>query len=148
MTGRRWPQHPESVGELGTVGNDTVTGGGGPESVMQFLYCRDTAGPPLRGGVAGPYQKDGICPGRLPGQGCTAFDRTAAPPEEGRKVVLPLPFGGSKGGGGREGQDICPPETEYGRAIYCDTTDSGDLRGGKAAAGDTCPTALMVSVRN
>ena len=46
-----------------------------------------------------------------------AADRTVAPPGEGRKMVLPLPGGGSKGGGGREGQDIGPPETEYRRAI-------------------------------
>ena len=72
-------------------------------------------------------------------QGSTAFDRTAAPPGEGRKLVLPLPSGGSKGGGGREGQDIGPPETEYGRTIYCDTTDSGALRGGVAAAGTCVP---------
>ena len=38
---------------------------------------------------------------------------------------LPLPGGGSKGGGCREGQDINPPETEYGRAIYCDEADFG-----------------------
>ena len=72
-------------------------------------------------------KKYGICPGRLPGQGITAADSMAAPPGEGRRMVLPLPGGGSKGGGGREGQDIGPTETYYGRAIYCDTTDSGDL---------------------
>ena len=94
------------------------------------------------------YQKNGICPGSLPGQGSTAFDRTASPLGEGRKVVLPLPRRGSKGGRGREGQDIGPPETEYGRAIYCDTTDSGALRGGGAAAGDTCPTAVVGAVGN
>ena len=77
-----------------------------------------------------------------------AFDRTAAPLGEGRKVVLPLPDGGSKGGGGREGQDIGPPETEYGRAIYCDTTNSGALRGGGATAGDTCPTVVVGAVGN
>ena len=114
-------------------------GGGGPESVTQFLYCCDTSGPPLRGGVVGPNQKYGICPGRLPGQGSTAFDRTAAPPGEGRKVGLPLPGGGSKGCGGREGQDIGPPDTEYGRTIYCNTTDSGALRGGGRRRGTRVP---------
>ena len=42
------------------------------------------------------------------GRVSTEFDRMAAPPGEGRKVVLPLPGGGSKGGRGREGQDIGP----------------------------------------
>ena len=96
----------------------------------------------------GPNQKDGIFPGRLPGQGSTAFDRTAAPPGEGRRMVLPLPGGESKEGGGCEGQNIGPPEIEYGRAIYCDTTDSGALRGGGEAAGDTCPTAVVGTVGN
>ena len=63
-------------------------------------------------------------------------------------MVLPLPGGGSKGGRGREGQDIGPPETEYGRAIYCNTTDSGALRGGGEAAEDTCPTAVVGTVGN
>ena len=91
---------------------------------------------------------DGICPGRLPGQGRTAADRTAAPPWEGWRMVLPLPGGGSKGGGGREGQDIGPPETEYGRAIYFNKTDSGALRGGRETAGDTGPTAVVGTVGN
>ena len=63
-------------------------------------------------------------------------------------MVLPLPGGGSKGGRGREGQDIGPPETEYVRAIYCDTTDSGALQGGSEAAGDTGPTAVVGTVGN
>ena len=123
-------------------------GGGGPESVTQFLYCRDTAGPPLWVGVVGPKKKDAICPARLPGKGGTAFDRTAASLEEGRKMVIPLPGGGSKGGGGREGQDIGPTETEYGRAIYCDIKYSGALQSGGEATGDTCPTAVVGTVGN
>ena len=60
----------------------------------------------------------------------------------------PVSGWGSKGGGGREGQDIGPPETEYGREVYCNTTDYGALRGGGAAAGDTCPTAVVGVVGN
>ena len=63
-------------------------------------------------------------------------------------LVLPLPGGGSKGGGGRVGQDIGPPETEHGRAIYCDEADSGALRGGGETAGDTSPTLVMGTVGN
>ena len=63
-------------------------------------------------------------------------------------MVLPPPDRGSQGGGGREDQGIGPPETEYGRAIHCDTTNSGNLRGGRAAAGDTGPTAVVGSVGN
>ena len=84
----------------------------------------------------------------VPAGRSTAFYRTTSPPGEGRKVVLPLPVGCSQGGRGREGQDIGPLETEYGRAIHCKTTDSGALRGGGAAAGDTCPTAVVGAVGN
>ena len=89
----------EGVSELGMVGAGAGTGGGGPESVTEFLYCRDTAGPPLRGGVVGFDRENGICPGRLPGQGSQAADRMAAPSGERWKMVLPLPGRGSKGAG-------------------------------------------------
>ena len=52
-----------------------------------------------------------------------------------RKLFYPSLAGALKKAGGREGQDIGPPETEYGRTIYCDTTYSGALRGGGVAAG-------------
>ena len=63
-------------------------------------------------------------------------------------MVIPLPGGGPKRGGGREGQDIGPPETEYGRAIYCNATDSGALRGGGETVGDTSPTVVVGTVGN
>ena len=125
-----------------------LAGGGGPESVTQFLYCCDTAGPPLRGGVLGPHQADVVCPGRLPGQGSTAFDRTNATLWEGRKVDIPPPGGGYQGSGDRESTDSGPPETEYGRAIHCDVTDSGTLRGCGAAGGDTGPTTMVGTTRD
>ena len=137
-----------SAGKLGTVGEGIGMGGGRPDSVTQFLYFCDTAGPPLWGRDVGFNEKNGICPRRLPGQGSTTVDMISAPPGEGRRMVLPLPGGGSKGGGGREGQDIGPPETEYGRTIYCDETNSGALRGGGDAMGDTSPTLVVRTVRN
>ena len=115
------------MGELGTVGAGAGTGGGGPESVTEFLYCRDTAGPPLPGRDVGIDAEDGASPGRLPGQGCKASGREAAPPGEGWIMVLPIPGRGFEGGGCREGQDINPPETEHDHAIYCNNTNSGPL---------------------
>ena len=47
----------------------------------------------------GPHQKYGVCPGRIPGQGSTAFDRTNATPWEGRKVDVPPPAGATKEAG-------------------------------------------------
>ena len=112
----------------------------------QYRNCVSLSGPPLWGVVMGTHKEDGVCPGRLLGQGSTAFDRTNATPWEGRKVVLPPPGGGYQGGGGREIQDISPPETEYGRAIHYDSTDSGALRGDGAAAGDTGTTAMVGAI--
>ena len=77
--------------KMRAVTDFTGTGGGGPESDTQFLYCCDTAGPPLRVGVVGTHQEDGVRPGRLPGQGSTAVDRMTAPLWEERNVGLPPP---------------------------------------------------------
>ena len=38
---------------------------------------------------------------------------------------------------------IGPPETEYGRAIHCDATDSGTLRGDGAEGGDMGPPTMV-----
>ena len=101
--------------------------GGGPESVTEFLYCRDTAGPPLRGGDMGIDAEDGVTSRHLPGQGCKAADREAAPPGEGLKMFLPITSGGFEGGVCCEVQYVDPLETEHGCAIYYDKTDSGPL---------------------
>ena len=53
-------------------------GGGGPESVTEFLHCCDTAGPPIWGGDTGPHKEDGVSPGRLPGQNCEAVNMETA----------------------------------------------------------------------
>ena len=59
---------------------------------------------------------------------------------------LPPPGRGYQGGGGHESQDIGPPEIEYGRVIHWDSTDSGALRGGRAAVGDTGPTLMVGAI--
>ena len=75
----------------------------------------------------GPDKEDGVSPGRLPGQGCKAANRAETLTREGWAVVLPIPGGIPEGGGHSEDQDVNPSETEYGRAIYCNTTDSGPV---------------------
>ena len=52
---------------------------------------------------------------------------------------VPPPGGSYQGSGDRESTDIVPPETEYGRTIHCDATDSGTLRGDRAAGGTRVP---------
>ena len=58
-------------------------------------------------------------------------------------MVLPPPGGSNTGCGDREGEDIGPQETEYGRAIRCDATDSGPMRGFGAAEGYKGPPTLV-----
>ena len=62
-------------------------------------------------------------------QGRVARRLTGRQPCRGRdeKMILTIPGGGSEGGGYREGQDVDPPETEHGHAIYCDETNSRPL---------------------
>ena len=54
---------------VGEARKNLGKGGGGPEGVTDVLHRRDTAGPPLWGGVLGTDGEDGSGPGRLPGQG-------------------------------------------------------------------------------
>ena len=58
-------------------------------------------------------------------------------------MVLPVPGGGDEGGRDRADLEIDPPESEHGRAIYCDTADSGPVRGGSKTAGDTGPKEMV-----
>ena len=60
-------------------------------------------------------------------------------------MVLPPSGGSNTGCRDCEGEDIGPQETEYGRAIRCDATDSGPLRELGAAGGDTGPPQMVVA---
>ena len=73
-----------------------------------------------------------------------------AAPWEGRKVDLPPPGGGYQVSGDSESSDIGPPETEYGRAIHCEATDSGTLRddGVAGGGGGTGPPTMVGTARD
>ena len=91
------------------IGLGTWKEGGGPESVTEFLHCRDTAVPPLRGGDVGPDKEDGVDPGRLSGQGSKNVNGETASTLEGWAVVLPVPGRGNEGGRDRADSDIDTP---------------------------------------
>ena len=63
-------------------------------------------------------------------------------------MVLPVPGGGNEGGGDRADLDIDPPEAEHGHAIYCDSADSGPVRGGSKTAGVTGPNEMVGADRD
>ena len=52
-----------------------------------------------------------------------------------REVAGTPPGGSNKGRRDREGEDIGPPETEYGRAIRCNAADYGTLCGDELTGG-------------
>ena len=62
-------------------------------------------------------------------QGRVARRLTGIMPRRGRdgKWKYPPPGGGTQGCGDREGEDIGPPEKEYGCAIRCNAANSGPL---------------------
>ena len=91
----------------------------------------------------GPDKEDVVSPGRLPGQGCKAFNRETASPWEGWAVVLLVPGRGDEGGGGCEDPDVDPSEAKHGRAIYCDAAYSGPMRGVSETDGDTGPKEMV-----
>ena len=63
--------------------------------------------------------------------------------DKGWGVVLPVTGGGNEGGGDRSDSDLDPTEVEQGRAIYCDTADSGHVREGSKTAGLTGNHAVV-----
>ena len=83
-------------------------------------------------------------------QGRVARHLTGRMPRRGRDGKwMYLPPGGSyQGSGDRESTDIGPPETEYGRAIHCDTTNSGNLRCDGAEGGDKGPPTMVGTARD
>ena len=113
--------------EMVGADRDRLEGGQGPDVSRQCKNSVTLSGPPLRGGDVGPHKEDGVSPGRLPGQGCKAFNRETASPGEGWMVVIPVPGGGDEGGGDRADSNVDPSEAEHGRAIYCDAADSGPM---------------------
>ena len=91
----------------------------------------------------GSYEKYGVGPGRLSGQGCKKVNGETASPWEVWAVVLPVPGGGNEEGGYCVDSDIDPPETENGRAIYCDAADYGPVRVGSKTAEGTGPKDMV-----
>ena len=91
----------------------------------------------------GPHVEYGVSPGRLPGRGRKKVNGETASPREVWAMVLPVSGGGDDGGGDRADSDVDPSEAEHGRTIYCDTADSGPVRGGSKTAGGTGPKEMM-----
>ena len=82
----------------------------------------------------GAYSEDGDVSRQFSVRGCAEDHRESAAARKGREMVLPFVGGSNEGYRDCLDTDINPPEAEYGRAIYCDTADSGPVRKGHPVA--------------
>ena len=103
------------------------TGGSRPEGIEDLLYSGIPGGPPLWGGDLGPNSKDGEGSGQFLVQGREEDHWEATAAKERRELGIPTAGGGNEGSGNGGDMDIHNMEAEYGRAIYCDATDSGPM---------------------
>ena len=83
----------------------------------------------------GTHPRDGAGPGYIPAQGCATDHREATKETWGQELGVPAIGRGNRGSGIREDQKVCHEEAEYGRAVYCDATNSGPLLVGHSADG-------------
>ena len=106
---------------------DLETGGGGSEGIGALLQSVNAGGVALWGSDAGPDPTDGADPDKLPAQVCATSHQEAAKVAGGGELEI-FSTGDSNGGIGiRIYRGLSHEEAEYGRAIYCDATDSGPL---------------------
>ena len=75
----------------------------------------------------GPDPPDGAGPDHISAQGRAMAHQEAAEAEGGGALVISSADGVNDGSGLQGDRDLRHEEAEYGRAIYCDATDSGTL---------------------
>ena len=85
----------------------------------------------------GGYPSHGTGPGGFPRPGDAANDGSDATAEVVCKVVVQLGGSGKRVGGGLYNGNLHLAKAKYGRALYCNVTDSRPLRGGKEKSGGT-----------
>ena len=112
---------------------------------MVLQHSGHSGGPALWGGDLGPNSADGEGPGQFPVQGRAEDYGEATAETEVRELGIPTAGGGNKGGGNGGDTDIYYTEAEYGRAIYCDTADSGPMRAGHPAARSAGVSEVVVA---
>ena len=75
----------------------------------------------------GNYPEDRAGPGELPTRGCAPDHRKTTTEKGGQALEISSSEGGHEIGRFRGDLEVHHKETEYGRAIHCDATDSGTL---------------------
>ena len=83
----------------------------------------------------GGNSKDGAGAERVPTWGGEAAHWETGAEREGRGLALTLTRGGPEGGGIDVYPDVDNEKAEHGRAVHCDVTASGPVRGGESEGG-------------
>ena len=83
----------------------------------------------------GGYPPHETGPGGFPRPGDAATNWATATEEVGRNIGVHLGRGGERGGGVQDNENIHSKKLEYGRVVYCGTTNSGPVQGGREEAG-------------
>ena len=89
------------------------------------ICCRDVSGYPPHGTVTVGFTR--------PGGAATSGE--AATAEVRRKMGVHLSGGSKRRGGVQAERNLHSEDTEYGRTIYCDTTNHGPVQGGGEKGG-------------
>ena len=83
----------------------------------------------------GGHSKDGAGVECVSARGGKAAHRATGAERIKQRVVLPVPRGGHAGGGTDRNTEIHSKQVEHGRAVHCDATASGPVRGGQSEGG-------------
>ena len=114
--------------------------------VRIFFLSHRPVGVALRCGYVGGYPPYGSGPGGFPRPGGASTDGAVAAAEVRQDMGLHLGGGGERGGGVQANGDLHLELAEYGRAVYCDVTNSGPVQGGGEESGVTGRYVVVVKV--
>ena len=106
---------------------DFEPGRGRQEVIRKFIQGGGAGGTTVRGGDVGADPKDRAGAGELHARGRAQDHWETAAERGGWEMDLSSSEGGHARGGVRRDSEGRHKEAEYGRAIYCDATDSGPL---------------------
>ena len=112
---------------MGAAIKDFEPGGGGTEGIGSLIQSGSAGGVGFRGRDVGPDPPSGEGPGQISTQGQAVDHRETAEAAGGGELGLPSAGDGNVGSRLIGDWGLRHKEAEYGRAIYCNATDSEPL---------------------
>ena len=113
---------------MGKFVTGAMKGGSRPKGVAGVLHRSDSGGLALWILDVGIKYADVEEPGKFPVQGREEDHGEIAAAKEGQDMNITADGGNNEGNGNGGDTDLNSPEAEYGRAIHCNTADSGPMR--------------------